>query len=65
MVRPCQPPASETMAFRPVCFRARLSAFSFASAPELQKNTRFKGSGERRASSSASRSRLGCGTAVE
>ena len=56
-VRPCQPPATETIVCRPVCFRARCSAFSLASAPELQKNTRPSGSGQRDASFSASSSR--------
>ena len=37
-VRPWKPPSSATMRVRPVALRAILSAASFASAPELQKN---------------------------
>ena len=64
-VRPCQPPRSETTPCRPVFRRASINWFSLASAPELQKKTRASGSGARRTSSAASRSRLACGTAVE
>jgi acetylornithine/succinyldiaminopimelate/putrescine aminotransferase len=64
-VRPCQPPRTETIVCRSVKRRARWSAFSLASAPELQKNTRPSGSGQSWASFSASASRCGRGTAVE
>ena len=64
-VRPCHPPATETMVCRPVTFRASPSAFSLASAPELQKNTLDRSPGQRSAMRSASRSRSGWGTAVE
>ena len=37
-VLPWKPPSSATIRGRPVAFRATLSAASFASAPELQKN---------------------------
>ena len=37
-VRPWNPPSSATIRVRPVALRATLSAASFASAPELQKN---------------------------
>jgi len=37
-VRPWNDPSSATISLRPVALRAHLSAASFASAPELQKN---------------------------
>ena len=38
-VRPWKPPLNATKRERPVSWAATLSAFSLASAPELQKNT--------------------------
>ena len=64
-VRPCQPPSTDTIRWRPVALRARPSAFSLASAPELQKKTRERSPGQRAAISSASSSRSRSGTAVE
>ncbi len=54
MVRPWKPFSATTMPVRPVR-RASLKAASFASAPELQKNTRASGSPNRAVSRSASR----------
>ena len=49
-VRPWKPPSSATIRVRPVALRAILSAASFASAPELQKNAcaAFEALGEQR-----------------
>ena len=47
-VRPWKPPSSATIRARPVALRATLSAASFASAPELQKNACAPPPGARR-----------------
>ena len=64
-VLPCQPPATDTIGCRPVTLRARPSAFSLASAPELQKKTLERSPGHCAAIRSASSSRRWWGTAVE
>ena len=63
-VRPWKLPSTATTLRRPVILSASLSAFSFASAPVLTKNTVFKPSPAKCDSRIAARERTSSGTAL-
>ncbi len=63
-VRPWNACSMATTCVRPVIVNAIFSAFSFASAPLLTKNTRAMSSPEKRTRRAAARSRTSSGTAL-